>query len=356
MGGSLIPIHANGDNRMDWIVLYADGSFGTLIAPGDSTYNSGGTGGGDTGGGGYADYVRGNGDLLAAYNANSMGKSIEAWGQWHWNAYGKNEPHRKNKPNPGSKIKVKDIVNNHEAEAGGRDGGDRFWQLNFIKDQLFDMNSKIINSNNVGFSFNNAQMLDVYKHENMTFKFGMVPADEYGNVEDFVLGMSFGDTDIAVATDNTLLGWSPGQSLLNISNMESRYINIRRSKTVNDWTLSGNMTYALAQGGAGYGYVKGMDDFHAMGFGINADYNIDEDNVVKFGVSQPLRIERGALHFDNVIADMTPDGREIDYTMSYTNKVSKTSIINLQLSYASDVDHFKGENNAKIMAIYKGTW
>ena len=116
------------------------------------------------------------------------------------------------------------------------------------------------------------------------------------------------------------------------------------------------MTYALAQGNAGYGYVKDVEDFHAMGFGVNANYAIDEDSAVKFSVSQPLRIERGALHFDGIIADMTPDGREIDYTMSYTTAVNKSSTFDLQLSYASDYNHYRSEDNAKIMAIYKGTW
>jgi hypothetical protein len=233
----------------------------------------------------------------------------------------------------------------------------RFWQLSFVKDQLSVMNHSIINSNNVGFSFNDTTMFKGIEFGNdMSLNFGIGQPDEYGQVEDFVAGMSFGATDITVATDNTLLGWAPGQSLLNVSDTKSRYINIRRSKTIKDWTLAGNMTYALAQGDAGYGYVKGMDDFHAMGFGVSADYVIDEDSAVKFGVSQPLRIERGALHFDGVIADMAPDGREIDYTMSYTTTVSKTSTINLQLSYASDYNHYRSEDNAKIMAVYKGTW
>jgi len=300
MNGMLMPVHANGDRRLDWIVVYQDGTFGTLLSPGGST------------------------------------------GQ--------------------IKVKVNDITGNKknnnntaQREAGSR--GDRFWQLGFVKDQLSVMNNSIINSNNVGFSFNDTTMFKAFEFgKDNSFNFGIGQPDEYGQVEDFVAGMSFGATDIAVATDNTLLGWAPGQSLLNMSNLESRYINIRRSKSIKDWTLSGNMTYALAQGDAGYGYVKGMDDFHAMGFGVSADYAIDEDSAVKFGVSQPLRIERGALHFDGVIADMTPDGREIDYTMSYTTAVSKSSTFNLQLSYASDYNHYRGEDNAKVMAIYKGTW
>jgi hypothetical protein len=366
-----MPVHANGDRRLDWIVVYSDGTFGTLISPGGGS--SGGSTSVNTGGSsgsGYAEYVRGNGDLLAAYNAT--GGSIEAWGKNHWERYGKNEPHRKNKPTSSARVKVNDIVKGGRCSPSQRDRGlcqssnsgrdhyfnsARFWQLGFVKDQLSVMNHSIINSNNVGFSFDDTTMFKGIEFGNdMSFNFGIGQPDEYGQIEDFVAGMSFGATDITVATDNTMLGWNPGQSLLNISNMESRYINIHRSKTIKDWTLSGNMTYALAQGDAGYGYVKDVKDFHAMGFGVSANYVIDEDSVVKFGVSQPLRIERGALHFDGVIADMTPDGREIDYTMSYTTTVSKSSTFDLQLSYASDYDHYRGEDNAKIMAVYKGTW
>jgi|SaaInlV_165m_DNA_1040744.scaffolds.fasta_scaffold00006_29 hypothetical protein len=294
--GHLLPTHANGDKRIDWIVVYKDGTFGTLISPGS---------GGSTG--------------------NVTDKT-------------------KDKP----KVKVDDHLIR----------GDRFWQLSFVKDQLSVMNHSIINSNSVGFSFDDTTMFKGIEFgKDMSLNFGIGQPDEYGQIEDFVAGMSFGATDITVATDNTLLGWAPGQSLLNVSDTKSRYINIRRSKSIKDWTLAGNMTYALAQGDAGYGYVKGMDDFHAMGFGVSADYVIDEDSAVKFGVSQPLRIERGALHFNDVIADMTPDGREIDYTMSYTTTVGSTSsTINLQLSYASDYNHYRNEGNAKIMAVYKGTW
>ena len=53
---------------------------------------------------------------------------------------------------------------------------------------------------------------------------------------------------------------------------------------------------------------------------------------------------------------MTPTGREIDYTMSYTTAASETSTFNLQLSYASDYNHYRGKDNARVMAMYKGTW
>ena len=303
MKGYVIPTKANHDRRMDWIVVYQDGTFGTLMSPHNDNWNT----------------------------------SV--------------------------KVKVNDITKPNKKGNGNADDGDRgnrFWQLSFVSDQLNAMNNRIINSNNVGFSFNDATMFKVYEFsKNNSFNFGMGKPDEYGEIDDFVAGMSFGATDIAIATDNTLFGWTPGQSLLNISDTKSRYINIRRSKTINDWILSGNMTYGLAQGDAGYGYVKGMDDFHAMGFGVDANYVIDEDSAVKFSVSQPLRIERGALHFDvagNVIADMTPTGREIDYTMSYTTAASETSTFNLQLSYASDYNHYRGKDNARVMAMYKGTW
>jgi len=355
MKGVVIPTKANGDNRIDWIVVYQDGTFGTLLAPGGGNGGGNGGGGGNSNGGAYSEYVRGNGDLFAAYNNNSMGMSMEEWGRWHWNAYGKNEPNRKAKPNTTSnripRIRVDDIISGHPAE-----GGDRFWQLSFVKDKLNIMSNSIINTNTM-FSFNNVQMFDVYKiDENKAFTFGAIPADEYGNVESVVIGMAFGDTRIAIATDDTMLGWDPGQSLLNIANTKTRYFNISRSKSIGDWNLNANMTYANAQGEGSYGYVKDVDTFHAFGFGADANYVIDNENSLNFSVTQPLRIESGALHFDGVIADMTPYGREIDYTMSYTTIVSKSSTFNLQLSYASDYNHYRSEDNAKVMAVYKGTW
>jgi len=42
--------------------------------------------------------------------------------------------------------------------------------------------------------------------------------------------------------------------------------------------------------------------------------------------------------------------------MSYTTAVSKASTFNLQLSYASDYNHYRGKDNARVMALYKRTW
>ena len=42
-------------------------------------------------GGCYGDYVRNNPDLLAAYNASGGGRTIDAWGKSHYDAYGKAE-------------------------------------------------------------------------------------------------------------------------------------------------------------------------------------------------------------------------------------------------------------------------
>ena len=108
--------------------------------------------------------------------------------------------------------------------------------------------------------------------------------------------------------------------------------------------MSANMTYANAQGSGSYGYVKDVDTFHAIGFGVDISYTIDDNNGLNFRLS------------DGVIADMSPTGREIDYVISYTSKVSETSEIKLKLSYFSDVNHFQGEDNTKMMMVYKGTW
>ena len=86
------------DNVYGWGLIRADRALGPL----GETYLSATTG--SSGDGSYSQYVQGNGDLLAAYN-NGVGPSgsMEEWGKWHWNAYGKNEPHRNAKPVTGKK-------------------------------------------------------------------------------------------------------------------------------------------------------------------------------------------------------------------------------------------------------------
>ena len=294
--GIVVPVHANSDSRMDWIVMYQDGTFGSLLAPGVTVSNS----------------------------SSGTSSSVE------------------NK----TRVPIADI---------GR-GDDRFWQLSFVGRELRQMSENIVNSNTM-FSFSDIQMHDAFSvNEEIAFTFGAIPADKHGDVDNIVVGMAIGGTRVAVATDDSLLGYDTGQSLLNVANSKTRYINVRHSENMATWGMSANMTYANVQGSGSYGYVKDVDTFHAIGFGVDISYTIDDNNGLNFRLSQPLRIESGALHFDGVIADMSPTGREIDYVISYTSKLSETNEIKLKLSYSSDVNHFQGEDNTKMMMVYKGIW
>ena len=87
--GMLAPVHANGDGRLDWIVIYQDGTFGTLLASGGGSMSST-TAGSGVAGAAFAGYVEAYGDLLAVYSAGT-GQSKANWGKRHYCAYGLGE-------------------------------------------------------------------------------------------------------------------------------------------------------------------------------------------------------------------------------------------------------------------------
>jgi hypothetical protein len=298
MKGMLLPTHANNDGRMDWIIVYEDGSFGTLLSPAPAP---------------------------AAVSTSSD-----------------------------------DETDQDDADVGGfrrfriaevMQGGPTFWQLSFVQDQLSTMQASFVD-NSKAMSFNDINMVPVFNFDTDTaLTFGATKADEYGAIDNAVVGLRYGEVDVAVGLDNNLLGWAPGQSLMHIDNPSTRYINISRKKSIGEWNFSANATYAFGTANGSYGYVKDVEDFHALGFGANVSYK-----NLKLKITQPLRIEQGGLQFSDFIADMEPDGRHIDYTLQYDMGINKHSNVEFSVSYMNDVDHILGNDDVRAVAKYKASW
>ena len=70
---------SNGDSRMDWIVMYEDNTFGTLLAPVVTTSTSSSSS--STASSSFGCFVDNYGDLLASYNASGGGQSKNDWGK-----------------------------------------------------------------------------------------------------------------------------------------------------------------------------------------------------------------------------------------------------------------------------------
>ena len=292
--GALFPTHANNDGRMDWIIVYEDGSFGTLLSP-----------------------------APAAVSTSSDDETDDAdVGGFR-------------------RFRIAEVMQ----------GGPNFWQLSFVQDQLLNMQDSFIDNSKV-MSFNDINMFPVFGFDgNTALTFGTTKADEYGEIDNAVVGVRYGDVDVAIGMDNSLLGWSPGQSLMHIDNPNSRYMNISSKKSIGDWSFGANATYAFGSANGSYGYVRDVEDFHAFGFGANASYK-----KLKLKITQPLRIEQGGLAFSDFIADMEPSGRHVNSTLQYDMGVSKHTNVELSVSHMNDVDHISGNDDLRFAAIFKSAW
>ena len=89
MKGMLAPVHANGDGRLDWIVIYQDGTFGTLLASGGRSVASA-TSVSGVAAAAFAGYVESYVDLSAAFSTGSSQNKAN-WGKSHYCAYGLSE-------------------------------------------------------------------------------------------------------------------------------------------------------------------------------------------------------------------------------------------------------------------------
>ena len=201
-------------------------------------------------------------------------------------------------------------------------------------------------------SFSDINMLPVFGFDgNTALTFGTTKADEYGEIDNAVVGFRYGDVDVAIGMDNSLLGWSPGQSLMHIDNPNSRYMNISSKKSIGGWSFGANATYAFSSANGSYGYVKDVEDFHAFGFGANVSYK-----KLNLKILQPLRIEQGGLEFSDFIADMEPSGRHLNSTLQYDMGVSEHTNVELSVSYMNDVDHISGNDDLRFGVIFKSAW
>ena len=134
----------------------------------------------------------------------------------------------------------------------------------------------------------------------------------------------------------------------------TRYLGIRHSKTLGNWTTDGQITYGHAKGKGSYGYVRGVRDIHAMGFNIATRYRLNSDQKVLFSVSQPMRIERGGLVFDGVIGNLVPTGRQTDLTLGFAHQLNQDSTIKTAFTYTTDSKHYQGLHDTHVMLTYSG--
>jgi len=357
----LAPVHANGDDRLDWIVIYQDGTFGTLLASGGRSVASA-TSVSGVAAAAFAGYVEAYVDLSAAFSTGS-GQNKANWGKSHYCAYGLSEG--RTYPGLSAASCLTSISNSAGKVNSTGDSGDgpveeramRFlplvnWQLGFVGAEINQLADTLTNNNDL-LSFNQIQMTDLLSlNLDSAITLGFRAGDNE-SIDELAYGLRYGDTHLFFMTDSSLLGLQPA-GLLHVERPKTRYLGIRYQKTLGDWTTDGQITYAYAKGKGSYGYVRGVRDIHAMGFNLATRYRLNSDQRILFSVSQPMRINRGGLVFDGVIGDLVPTGRQTDLTFGFTHQLNQTSTIGTAFTYTTDSKHYQGQRNSQIMLTYRG--
>lgn len=358
--GMLAPVHANGDGRLDWIVIYQDGTFGTLLASGGGSVSSV-TSGSGVAAAAFSSYVDKYGDLLAAYAGAGQNKAN--WGKSHYCTYGLSEGRSYAGLSAASCLAAISNGTSNAASAGGsgedavQERAMRFlplenWQLGFVEVEINQLADSLTNNAKL-LSFNQIQMTDlVGLNPDSAITLGF-RADDNESMHHPAYGLRYGHTHLSFMTDSSLLGLHPG-GLLHVDSPKTRYVGIRHQRSLGNWTTDGQITYGYAKGKGSYGYVRGVKDIHAMGFSLATRYRLNPDQQVLFSVSQPMRIERGGLVFDGVIGDLVPTGRQTDLTLGFTHHLNQDSTLRTAFTYTTDSNHYQGLHDTQFMLTYRG--
>jgi len=292
----------------------------------------------------FSKYVDSHGDLIAAYNANSGGKSKAAWGKWHYCNHGKNEGRSGLTPaacssqsglgKPKIKITQDDI----------REGGTRFAEAL------------------TGITYNPSSMFSF--NDYITFNFGPKASDHryllgftgkpYDNRLDqpIAFGIKHKNTIFAMALDNSYYG-SKNNTLF--GNGSTRYFVLNHKKEISprlNFDITGTIGTATARSGEG---IVNIERSYAVGFDAVANYTINEKNAeyFKFSLIHPLRLEDATVEFASFIADIEPDGRELQFSANYGKNINRRVKFESDLSYVMDEGNTSGNDNAIITFYIK---
>ena len=298
----------------------------------------------------FSKYVDMYGDLKAAYNRNSGGKSKADWGKWHYCSYGKNEgragltpAHCLGSSTANVKPKIR-ITQNDIDSCQGRDNCFQF--ANIVSDISY-------NPSNM-FSYNDYIM----------FNFGPSTSDHryllgftgkpYDNRLDqpIAFGIKHNNTIFAMALDNSYYG-SKNNTLF--GDGSTRYFVLNHKKEISprlNFDITGTIGTATARPG---GDIVNIGRSYAVGFDAIANYTINEKNAeyLKFSLIHPLRLQDATVEFANFIADIEPDGRELQFSASYGKNINRRVKFESDLSYVMDEGNTSGNDNAIIMFYIK---
>ena len=227
------------------------------------------------------------------------------------------------------------------------------WNLSYIGTEIHHLANQLVNNNRL-MSFKGIKMADLYAiGESNAIGLGFRAGGNSQPMRDIVYRFMFGDSSLTFMTDDSLLGIRPRGSL-QIVDASSHYINIGNKAKFRQWDIATNLSWAHADGRGGGGSVRGVEEIDAIGLNVHANYNWDKRHSMLFSIAQPMRIESGALEFDQFTGDLTPEGRQIDLTLSYKHQLSVDQSVVAKIRYARDYQHYSGARDAGVMLAYSG--
>tara|TARA_Y100000310_G_scaffold216592_1_gene217638 strand:+ start:1534 stop:3342 length:1809 start_codon:yes stop_codon:yes gene_type:complete len=358
-------INRAGDGRPTQVVYYDELMRGGSCQSVSQFMSCPGGGGGNnpppnTGGkdADFVKYVNMWGDLKAAYNRNSGGKSKAEWGYWHYCKYGKKEGRKGLTPahcTGGLKTNRPQInITVDESDRGDRftseitNGVKRFSKVAVFNSNVFSFNKDYHTLTGFEFKDNQGLLLGIPKFQ-----------DTDGSVIDPIgIGWRFDNVAFMVAQDNSMLGYK-AEGIFDFRDPSTTYIDLgHRKKFSENVTLFTDVIYAFGRSKEG-DLVK-LSNVHALGFESKLEYKATDKNIFVFRFDMPLHIEKGTSRFYvqqlgklyELNIDLEPDGREMQYNAMHNYKITKASNLVTQLNYTDDVNHRKGTDDYSIMVKY----
>ena len=307
----------------------------------------------------FSKYVNMHGDLIAAYNNNSGGKSKAEFGKWHYCNYGKKEGRQGLTPAhcAGNISTTKPRINTTVEEIADR-GGDRF--TSEISNGVRQFSKVAILNGNV-FSFKDYLTFTAYEtkeNRGLMLGFSQKTASDGSIIEPIGVGWLFDNVAVMVATDNSMMGYK-AEGIFDFKDPSTTYVDVGYRKKFSDTLILHNdIIYAF--GRSRPGELVRMSNIHALGFESRLQYTPTNEHKFLFTFDMPLHVESGSSQFTvsqlgvlyDLNIDMVPDGRQMNFGMNHIYQLTKSSNFTTVLSYTDDVNHRSGTNDYLAMVKY----
>ncbi len=126
--------------------------------------------------------------------------------------------------------------------------------------------------------------------------------------------------------------------------------------------------YAMTKGGSASGLFTSTTDIFSnyLGATFLSKNVFEKEDQLAFSIKQPLRVvsgsagmivsgvdEEGVARYQTESLGLKPDGREIDYILSYETPISSNQALGLQAAYRKDLQNISGDYDKAVGLTYQ---